>query len=304
MVYFTHTFKREIKIMKRILLFAALLGAGCSIDAGKTEGKEASAKPFRVASFLPENNYHERSYYQAGEVTEQDFDAVLYAAEEIYGPIVESFGARLIVNGDFRSPTVNAYADQDGDEWSISFFGGLAKHKDMTLNGFVIVVCHELGHHLGGFPMYRDSPWQASNEGNSDYFATASCARKMFDPSSPLRYWGVDLWKKRKPDPTQSQNCTGSNIDKEVCQMSLDGGLSLGKVLADLGGDNVPSYSTPDKTVVKKTLDSHPNAQCRLDSYKAGAFCSKEWRDDMIARNKSEMAQVSCSDRPRCWYAP
>lgn len=290
--------------MKKLLIVFAIMLGGCSIDAGKSEGAEkSSARTFKKASFLPENNYDDRTYYQAGEVTEQDFNDVLYAAEEIYGPIVAQFGATLNVNGDWRSKTVNAYADQDGDNWNVSFFGGLARHPNMTVNGFALVVCHELGHHLSGFPVYQDSPWQAGNEGNSDFYATASCARKMFDPSSPLRYWGRDLMKRRTP-PTQQTNCSGSNIDREICQLSLDGGLSLGKVLADLASDKAPSYETPDKTVVKKTSHSHPKAQCRLDSYKMGALCTKQWNDEIIPGNKNEMMQVSCSDRPRCWYAP
>jgi len=287
--------------MKRILLFAALLGAGCSIDAGKTEGKEASAKPFRVASFLPENNYHERSYYQAGEVTEQDFDAVLYAAEEIYGPIFEQLGLNLTLHGDWKSTTVNAYCSREGDDVDISLFGGLARQKSMTTAGLAIVVCHEIGHALGGRPFYSgDGNSWAAVEGQSDYFATAACARKMFDPSSPLRFWGRDLMR-RNPSKDKSQAECGSGSSGEICRLSMAGGLSLGSVLAELGNEKVPSYDTPSKVVVKKTMETHPPAQCRLDSYKVGALCNKNWEDSIIPSTKAEENTVSCS-KPKCWY--
>lgn len=272
--------------------------AGCSLDSGLTEGKE---NRFKKASFLPENDYNKRKYYSTGEVSEDDFNAALYAAEEIYGPIIQRFGRRLIVNGDYNDPTVNAYADQNGDEWQVSFFGGLAKHPDMTLPGFVLVVCHELGHHLAGFPFYSNSPWKAAIEGQSDYFATASCARKMFDQNSPLRFSGVDLWKKRNPDQNEN-NCNAYGLDNEVCKLSLDGGLSLGRVLADLSNETAPSYETPSKVVVKKTMEKHPPSQCRLDSYKMGVLCTKQWNDEIIPRNKSEADKVSCQ-KPKCWYA-
>jgi hypothetical protein len=34
-------------------------------------------------------------------------------------------------------------------------FGGLARHELVTDDGFMMVVCHETGHHLGGAPRYN-----------------------------------------------------------------------------------------------------------------------------------------------------
>ena len=56
-------------------------------------------------------------------------------------------------------------------------FGGLARHKLVTPDGFALVACHEMGHHLGGAP--RRGGW-ASNEGQSDYYATTKCARRIW----------------------------------------------------------------------------------------------------------------------------
>ena len=47
----------------------------------------------------------------------------------------------------------------------------------MTPDGFALVLCHELGHHLAGNP--RVQAW-AANEGQSDYFSTQSCARELW----------------------------------------------------------------------------------------------------------------------------
>jgi hypothetical protein len=288
--------------MKRFLIAIAMLGVGCSIDSGTTEGKEKSSQELTYASFLPENNFDERSYYKAGEVTQDDFETILYAAEEIYTPIVAAFGAQLVVNGDYADKTVNAYANQDGDRWEVSFFGGLAKHPEMTVPGFALVVCHELFHHLGGFPVYSNSRW-AAIEGQSDYGAVTACARKMFDQNSPMRVWGKDLMKKKKPtEPSGQKSCSGFyGIDKEVCEITLEGGLSLGRVLAALNGEKAPSYSTPSKVVVSKTMETHPPAQCRVDTYLAGALCNKTWEDRTIPRNKSEADKASCA-KPKCWY--
>jgi hypothetical protein len=306
-VKFTHTSKKgRGKNMKRFLIGLAMLGVGCSIDSGTTEGKEKAANTkYRVGSFLPENNYHERATaYKAGEVSEEDFDLIISAAQEIYGPIVESFGAELIINKDFDDDTVNAFANQDGNKWEVSFFGGLAKHKDMNFYGFSLVVCHELGHHLGFGVMYPDTQWRAAVEGQADYFATAACARKMFDQSSPLRVWGRDLMKKKKKpsEPPSSTGCTGFyGIDKEVCEVSLEGGLSLGRVLADLNGDPAPTYEKMDRSKIKKTQYPHPKAACRLATYYGGAVCKKSWPDSFEPNNVKELKPNACFEYSTCW---
>lgn len=283
--------------MKSLIVLICAMLFGCSVPkeqimrSGETNRSYGYKK-----SFLPENNFHEtKRYYAAGEVTEQDFDDVLEAIRTIYEPIFWNHGATLNVYGAWNDPTVNAYAEQAGTAWNVSFFGGLAQHPFMTREGFAMVACHEVGHHVAGFPLYANNDW-AANEGNSDFYATAACAKLIFDENSPLT-WRWNLMKK-KPKPTPGGNCSSS-----VCKISLEAGLSLGKVLAELNGDPEPSYETPDKTKVKKTSDSHPKAQCRIDTYKMGAYCTKSWNNDIIPQTKADMAKNSCPDRPACWYA-
>jgi hypothetical protein len=292
--------KGEKKIMKRILLGLAMFGVGCSIDSGSSEGKEKASQVRSIASFLPENDYDKtKRYYAAGEVTEEDFNLVIDAGIEIYQPILEELGLNLTIEGDYSDETVNAYCSRDGDNVMVKMFGGLAKQPLMTVEGFAMVLCHELGHAVAGIPTYKDNAW-AAIEGQSDYFATAACARKMFDPSSPMVYRIAQLMKKKKP--TQPANClVYRGADKTICELSLLGGLSLGAVLADLNDEPTPKYETPSKVVVKKTMEAHPPSQCRTDTYLAGALCNKNWDDSIIPSNKSEADKVSCA-KPKCWY--
>jgi hypothetical protein len=291
--------------MRISLLFGVMLLFGCSVsplvDKGK-ENAENQIHSYLRASFLPENNYDKtKRYYSAGEVTEEDFDLVLEAAREIYEPILSNLGLSLTVNGDYSDDTVNAYCSRDGNDVKTQFFGGLAKHPKMTIEGFALVVCHELGHAVAGIPVYSSDKW-AAVEGQSDYFATAACARKMFDQNSPMTYRIMELMRKKKPTPSPTANCSAfKGIDKQVCEMSLAGGLSLGSVLADLNDEPMPKYETPSKVVVTKTMEKHPPGQCRLDSYKAGTLCTKEWNDSVIPSSKSQETAVSC-EKPRCWY--
>ena len=61
--------------------------------------------------------------------------------------------------------------------YKVIMFGGLARRPEITADGFLLVVCHELGHHLAGYPFIDD--W-AANEGQADYFATQSCTKNIW----------------------------------------------------------------------------------------------------------------------------
>jgi hypothetical protein len=108
-------------------------------------------------------------------------------------------------------------------------YGGLARYPGMTEMGFQIVLCHEIGHHLGGQPTYNQGRDWASVEGQSDYWATLSCMKTL----------GLD---------------------------SMAGSLVTASVLARLSGDRTPSRSTRDTSKVRTTYEGHPRAQCRLDT--------------------------------------
>src|SRR5690606_9265008 len=97
----------------------------------------------------------------------------------VYAPIMESKGASLKVFKNWKSSTVNAYVTGRGKVRKITMLGGLARHKSITPDGLAYVVCHELGHHLGGFPK-KTWPSVWSNEGQADYFANLKCLRKVF----------------------------------------------------------------------------------------------------------------------------
>jgi hypothetical protein len=287
--------------MRIITLFLAGIIASCSVQTGPfSRLKPDDNRSYSRASFLPENDYATtKHYYSAGEVTEEDFNLAMDAAIEIYTPIFNNLGLNLTIQGDFFDETVNAYCSRNGNDVTVQMFGGLAKQPQMTLEGFALVICHELGHAVAGKPLYSNNDW-ASVEGQSDQFATAVCARKMFDPSSPINYRILELM--RRKNPKQPTNCASfKGIDKQVCELALSGGLSLGSVLASLNDEPTPKYETPSKVVVKKTMEAHPDSQCRLDTYKVGALCNKTWNDSIIPSTKAQENAVNC-DRPKCWY--
>src|SRR5476649_338081 len=88
----------------------------------------------------------------AANITQQQFNDICDSIIAIYQPMAKIHGAVLSVNKDWTDSTVNAYAHQDtSTDWQVDMFGGLARREEITLDGFALVVCHELGHHFGGY---------------------------------------------------------------------------------------------------------------------------------------------------------
>ncbi len=86
------------------------------------------------------------------DMTEDLFNGLIDKVINVYKPIIQSEGARLKVERKWSSGKVNAIASRSFGVLKNSMYGGLARHKDITNDAFTLVVCHEVGHHLGGAP--------------------------------------------------------------------------------------------------------------------------------------------------------
>jgi len=261
-----------------------------------------------ASSFMPENTLHLYPPETESSMTEEEFSKIIDDIMAVYVPEAKKFGYNLIVDKLWKNNTVNAYASEYGTTWKVAMFGGLARRPEVTADGFALVVCHELGHHMGGYPAYPGE-W-ASSEGNSDYWATQACARRVWGNSASKQLNeeavdSVDHFAKAKCD--QAWSLQG---DRSLCYRIANASHGLAKLL---GGGTTPEFNTPDTTVVRSTYFKHPNGQCRLDTYFAGGLCLTKHRnnfipgrwnpngqDGVLAQNES--LGNSCGNRPKCWF--
>ena len=240
---------------------------------------------------------------------EATFHEVLDRIEELYRPIVSARGGQLRVVRNWPDGTVNAYARRLGRIYEISMFGGLARHPSITADGFALVACHEMGHHLGGAPKINNifNRW-ASNEGQSDYYASLKCLREYYTPESNLEWL-----EGREVSESVLEACTHSfeELQEQIsCMRSSYAGLSVAYLFQDLRKENnPPQFHTPDPSTVSRTDDRHPGTQCRLDTYFQGAICDRPTDEDL---NDSNYRQGTCTRvagysegvRPLCWFSP
>lgn len=251
------------------------------------------------ASFLPQNDmYISVDDKSAGGITEVQFNDVINKIEDVYKPVIEGMGKKLVIERNWTDGTVNAYASQSGNVYTIAMFGGLARSKEVSYEGFALVVCHEMGHHLGGTPFWDRSPWAAA-EGQADYYSTLKCFKRAFRKEA----------KRIDVEAAVTDLCSKVYTKEEdvfLCERGISGGQSLATLLASLGGDRLPSILTPDTRIVTKTLtNGYPPVQSRLDNYVAGALCDVS---EFIDTSRTDQTQGVCNTgigaRPRSWFAP
>ena len=303
----------------RILALSAMVATGSSAIAHQQH------KHKKNCDFIPENNLYIPADFEslAGGLDQKTFDGVINKVGAFYTPIVAKQGGTLKINHLWTDGTVNANATRSGKSWVVNMYGGLARHGRVTADGFTLVLCHELGHHLGGFPKIGGSlggsAW-AANEGQADYFSTMKCARRVWENDDNEAVVNSLII----PQVVKNKCSTQLKSQKEIllCERSSMAGLTLGLLLWDLSnGSNTnptstgsakspePKFETPSTAVVSATDNAHPKAQCRVDTYFNGSYCGVSYTQDFGQTDPITGAcAVERGDkdavRPLCWYKP
>lgn len=228
--------------------------------------------------------------------------------------VLVQLGKKLIVSLDWKEDRVNASASRDDDNNpTIAVYGGMARHPEMNRDALYLILCHELGHHLGGAPKkFRGRSTKlswSSVEGQADYYATSKCLPKIFsqfqDTSIPSKSFSEDEYQ------YSQERCS----DELICYRSAAAALSVGRLFASLKNSSQKlSLSLKDRTIVSSTTQGHPNPQCRIDTFMAGFFCSEltdrhfDNNDPLLgACSRDEIPKSNMSEspsRPFCWYFP
>lgn len=214
-------------------------------------------------------------------ITHSDYLEIMNAAKEIYFTEAATQGKVLEFNDNWENPYFNASAMLIAPMlYEIVVWGGLVRMPEMTHDTLTLVICHELGHVLGGEPLQNipNSNW-ASCEGQSDYFSTNKCLTRMLQ-KLPLK---EDLVKIPRPFPTWCKIGAQSDKDVELCLRGVSAIEKFGLIIKKINDENkTPSVSRNDSHEVDETIiNSYPSTQCRVDTYLAGFFHKP---------------------RPACWY--
>lgn len=170
----------------------------------------------------------------------------------------------------WESNKAQASVGKNDKEVHATVHGGLARLKNMTKDSLALILCHEIGHILGGAPMVQPSR-KYSSEAQSDYFANKTCFKKYM-----------------KINTSQFENIlTDSEMrlckSKEVnCFRHLSAIKSESLSFKEAGLDYPSSLLTRSNKLASITLyNDYPDSICRQETAIMGAL-GKE--------------------RPSCWY--
>jgi hypothetical protein len=245
---------------------------------------------------------------QFGKITgigEEDFLATIKNFENKFARNLEdNHDYELIVFKSWKSSTVNAYAERDKDKIMITVYGGIARHKAVTKDGFALVLCHELGHHLGGYPKKSTNRW-SSAEGQADYYATMTCLKKLWedeDNRAVVQTLNVPEFAKNK-----CADAYKAESEQILCQRVSMAGKSIALMFQDLDQESFePEFHTPDPQVSSNMVYLHPFSQCRLDTYFQGSLCSKN--EFILDEDDEHFGTCTLRNgdilgiRPACWF--
>jgi hypothetical protein len=141
----------------------------------------------------------------------------------------------LVVRLEPLNPRVNAEIIHNNSSLTISILGGMLSHPSMNSSVLLMLLCHEVGHYLGGPPLKSRNGW-SSTEGQADYFSALECLK---------------------------------NFELEEGDF-LNSALELTSIYAEVSQQGKPSLESCDETIASRTNFGYPSAQCRLDTLLSG----------------------------------
>lgn len=243
------------------------------------------------------------------DATEENFNRIIDDITGLYKEPLSQYSGILQIKKDWKSETNNAYAMSFLGYWKLMFYGSLFRDPLMTDDAFAMVVCHEIGHLLGGAPYYN-GPGRASVEGQADFWATSVCFRKYMT-IAPGRA------------PFKLHNKVKSNCDlqyhtvqdREICYRTGQASLETAEFLYSNSEQDWPSLESKPLPKIGYTNQGHPQSQCRLETFLAGSLCIYDESDEARVNriHKSDLVTSSLclnerkemvEKRPGCWFHP
>ena len=268
------------------------------------------------ASIMGDNNEYIPAYgnYLKNGVTEEAFYELTDFFEDLYRPQVEALGADYWdIIPEWYNGEVGAFAMQYSRKWTITVYGGLARHRAITIDGLASVICHEIGHHLGGAPKKREVLWTgwSSLEGQADYYSSAKCFMRYIKNISKT----FKDQKRYKPSAFIKEKCRyaatlhpSNDFTEQICIRSAMAAYSAEEMVRLSIGEGAISFENPDPRVVDKSDELHPNPQCRLDTLLAGILCpidpNEEFDDEDHRVSACHADFYPEYARPKCWFNP
>jgi hypothetical protein len=261
--------------------------------------------PEAMAGFKNRPHFKSSVMNQSG-YTEKDFLELIGRIRKVYDPIFEARGYEVeyLLYWDVEEGNAMTSEAKDKKKAFFLFSGGLLRARYMNKDSFLYAACHEMGHHLGGFPKEKELAW-CSTEGQADYFANLRCMKEVLkgDPENAKA-------RELKLPGNIIKKCEKIFSDEEsvnICLRSTKAAEDAFRFLQakERGADADPGLFNRFLMPVEETIMRYPDHACRAETAFRGAICD---RDGELS-DTDETAGVCHKKngdrvglRPECWF--
>ncbi len=141
-----------------------------------------------------------QSRLATAQVSKAELNEIIEAFDQTFKTQLHARGEDLVINDPLPLPNWDWYEtaipnasyvqdERDGIKiHSLTIMGGLLKTNGVTQDTAVLILCHELGHGIGGAPFKNENAfteYQTSTEAQADYYSTYICAPQVWQHLHP-----------------------------------------------------------------------------------------------------------------------
>lgn len=177
----------------------------------------------------------------------------------------------LEISWDEENPDYFGGSSLTPDLFQISIGSKYKSHPDLL----AYILCHELGHLLGGSPKKTNSTW-ASTEAQSDFFASAVCLRRLIEKDPKLSSFTIEDQSEFEILDSKCHDLKA--VKREVSMCRRVGRIGHKMILTIYEFMNVPGFPKPkfvdqSKEISSGNKNQYPTLTCRMDVVLHGALC-------------------------------
>ncbi len=209
------------------------------------------------------------------ETKNQIFENLRHEFIQTYSETVKAkHQINLVIKLDDEVKNYFGGMSSDHEKMEIQMGSEFHLQEGVTIELYAFILCHELGHLLGGAPFSDHTETHIrrhSNEMQSDYWAAKVCLPHFLTkmPSKKNLLENLD----NTNIVSVSKECQG----QQMCIRVIDAGFDFFKYLKIMYKEyqvefKIPKIETPEAPAEKDTKSKYPSFQCRLDTIVSGAL--------------------------------
>ncbi len=119
--------------------------------------------------------------YPQSQISEELFYLIPVKIYGLYQIQLTTLPYPFLFDFNWKSPFFGAGISHYENQYKLMILGGTTRIEEFSQDAYAALICHELGHLIGGEPFQTiaGADW-ASSEGQADFFAASQCLPKYF----------------------------------------------------------------------------------------------------------------------------